>query len=215
MARAVAALAVVLSLAACHPSSAAQPRPLATPETVGLQPGDVVGLKRCEVSGDINTVLLQEKSSNPLAYDLNATEWEQWRTQGALQAYYAVYGRTAADCAALTQAGTGAPTGGLMAGLVVQFKDDAIAARNFGAGSTLFGFGPRDMTFIKLAGGSITSGAPTGLGDQSAVGAATIQGNSYYFAFWQKKRFDSFLVAYDVASGDAQVAASDVNGRIY
>jgi|GEM_PF-1020751 len=214
MTRAFLALTLILTLAGCRaPGAAGQPR-VETVENVALQPGDVSGLHPCGGSGDLNAVLQEERYTNPMAYDLNATEWAQWRRQGALDAYFAVYGRTAADCASLTQAGTGAPQGGLMAGLVVRFQNESIAARNYKSNSTLFGFGPRDLTFIKLSGGSVTTGSPTGLGADSAIGRADVLGASYYFAFWQKKVFDSYLVAYDVAYSDADTATISVNQRI-
>ena len=156
-----------------------------------------------------------EKSNNPMAYDLNATEWEQWKSLGASDAYFAVYGRFASDCDALSASSTGAPSGGLMAALIVKFKREAIAARTYGTDSTLLGFGPRDIAFIKLVGGSVTTGSDTGLGPRSVIGSGSVAGSTYYFAFWQNKVFESFLGAYDVASADARGAANNVNQRIH
>ncbi len=135
-----------------------------TAESIALQPGDVSGLEGCGGGGNMQTVLQNEKLSDAYGYDVNATEWEQWKTQGATEGYFAVYGRTPADCNAFTASGTGAPGGGLMAGLVVKFKDTSASARNYRLASTLLGFGPRDITFIKLVGGVITTGTATGLG---------------------------------------------------
>ena len=199
---------------ACQPVALnAKPKP-ATPESIAIQPGDVSGLQRCSASGDVAAVLRNEKAQNPLAYDLDATEWEQWRFQGASDAYLAVYGRTSADCDAVSNSGTGAPTGGLMVGLIVQFKTEAIAARTYGSNSTLLGFGPRDIAFIRLVGGSLMTGTDTGLGPRSVIGSGTVPGSTYDLAFWQNKLFNSFLIAYDLPSTDAQVAANDVNHRI-
>ena len=207
-------LTLILTLAGCQAPGASNQAKPETVATVALQPGDVANLQRCGESGSMDAVLQQERATNPMAYDLNATEWAQWRRQGALEAYYVVYGRTATDCASLTERGTGAPQGGLMAGLVVRFQNESTASRDFWAGSTLFGFGPRDMTFIRLSGGNVTLGLPTGLGTDSAVGSASVLGASYYFAFWHKKAFASYLVAYDVAAVEAETAAISVNQRI-
>jgi hypothetical protein len=211
MARILLGLVAVLALAGCAPT--AHPKS-ATAQSIALQPGDVSGLKGCNGGGDMQTVLNQEKSIDKYGYDLNSTEWQQWKTQGATEAYFAVYGRTAADCDAFTATGTGAPRGGLMAGLVVKFKDAAIAARNYRAASTLLGFGPRDITFIKLVGGSITTGTDTGLGPDSVIGTGSAVDSTYYFAFWQNKAFDSFFIAYDLPAFEAQGAAEHVNERI-
>ena len=207
----VLVLTVSLTVLGCGP--AAHPKP-STAQSIALQPGDVYGLQRCSGSGDLQTVLKEEKLNNPVGYSQNATEWEQWKTQGATEAYFAAYGRTSADCDALSTLGAGAPSGGLMAGLVVKFKDQAIAARTYRAGSTLLGFGPKDITFIKLVGGGVMTGAGTGLGPQSVIGSGSVAGSSYFFAFWQTKVVDSFFIAYDLPSADAEVAARSVNQRM-
>ena len=215
MTRWLLVLTLFVAIAACRVPATANPSKPETVESVALQAADVAGLQRCGESGSLATVLSRERASNPMAYSLNATEWEQSRQQGALDAYYVVFGKTAADCASLTQAGTGAPQGGLMAELVVGFKTDSIAARSYNSGTTLFGFGPRDMTFIRLSGGSVTTGSTTGLGVDSAVGRASVLGATYYFAFWQKKVFDSYLVAYDVQPFEADIATSTANDKIH
>jgi hypothetical protein len=211
MARILVGLVALLALAGCSP--AVQPKPT-TAKSIALQPGDVSGLRKCDAGGDMQTVLSKEKSIDTFLYDQNATEWEQWKTQGATEAYFAVYGRTAADCQVFSATGNGAPHGGLMAALVVKFKDTFASSRNYRLASTLLGFGPRDITFIKLVGGDITTGTDTGLGPQSVIGTASAVGSTYYFAFWQNKAFDSFFIAYDLPAFEAQGAAENVNQRM-
>jgi hypothetical protein len=211
MARILLSAIIALTLVGCQ--QGAQPKAV-TAQSIALQPGDVSGLQRCADSGDVQTVLSAEKSNHQPGYYQNATEWEQWKMQGATAAYFAAYGRTAADCDALTTTGAGAPSGGLMAGLVVKFKDPATASRTYRAGSTLLGFGPKDITFIKLVGGGVMTGADTGLGPQSVIGTGSAVGTTYYFAFWQNKAVDSFLIAYDLPDANAQVAARSVNQRM-
>ena len=211
MARILVGLVALLALVGCAPTAHAKP---VSAQSIALQPGDVAGLHRCDAGGDMQTVLTKEKSIDMFLYDQNATEWEQWKTQGATEAYFAVYGRTAADCGVFSATGNGAPRGGLMAGLVVKFKDTSASARNYRLASTLLGFGPRDITFIKLVGGVITTGTDTGLGPQSVIGTASAVGSTYYFAFWQTKAFDSFFIAYDLPDFEAQGAAENVNQRM-
>ena len=209
MRRIVLGLLVVLTLAGCttatHTNSVSA-------QSIALQPGDVSGLVKCAGSGDIQTVIRREKSND--AASQYAAEWEQWKTQGATEAYFAAYGQTSTDCDALSTIGTGAPTGGLIAGLVVTFKDQAIAARTYRADSTLLGFGPKDITFIQLVGGSVMTGTGTGLGPESVVGSGYVSGATYYFAFWQKKVVDSFFIAYDMPSAVAEGATRRVNQRM-
>ncbi len=211
MSRNVLGLLVVLTLVGC--TTAAHTNRVSA-QSIALQPGDVSGLVKCAGSGDIQTVIGREKSNDQVAASQYAAEWEQWKTQGATEAYFAAYGQTSTDCDALSKIGTGAPTGGLIAGLVVTFKDQAIAARTYRADSTLLGFGPKDITFIQLVGGSVMTGTGTGLGPESVVGSGYVSGATYYFAFWQKKVADSFFIAYDMPSAVAEGATRRVNQRM-
>lgn len=213
MARILLSLMLLLTMVGCQQSVVAKAKPV-TAQSIALQPGDVSGLQRCAGSGDVQTLLREEKTNHQPGYYENATEWEQWKTQGATEAYFAAYGRTPADCDALSGAGTGAPTGGLMAGLVVKFKDQAHAPKTFRADATLLGFGPKDITFIKLVGGSVMTGSDTGLGPQSVIGSGAVAGTTYYFAFWQTKVINSYLIAYDLPAANAQDAANSVNHRM-
>jgi len=213
MARILLALVLALTLAGCQASTPLAKVKAATVESVALQPGDLTGFQRCSESGDVSAVLNGEKSTNPGEYDLNATQWAQWRMQGASDAYFAAYGRTESDCEALSP-GTGAPTGGMMIGLVVKFRSTATAIRAYDANSTLLGFGPRDTAFIRLVGGTLMTGSDTGFGPQSVTGSGTATGDTFYVAFWQNKSFDSYLIAYNVAPDDARSAADRVNDRI-
>ncbi|HKC18242.1 MAG TPA: hypothetical protein VKE27_01290 [Candidatus Dormibacteraeota bacterium] len=213
MRRILASAAIVLILAACQGPQPATSRP-STPQTVALQPDDVPAMQRCATSGNVNTVLQQEKSQHSLAYDMHATEWEQWQRQGATEAYFAVYGSTAADCAAASASGTGAPRGALMVGLVVEFRDATLAAHNYSRDSTLMGLGPQDIRFIELANGTTTFGTATGLGPKSVIGSGLVGGTNYFIAMWQNKQFESDFIGYAVMDSDADRAVHDMNRRI-
>ncbi len=214
MTRVLACLAVATVLAACQsPLGHSGAKPV-TPQTIALQPRDVPGMQRCDTSGDVTAVLSQEKAQHSLGYDMHATEWEQWRRQGAVDAYFAVYGHSAADCAAASGATSGAPTGGLMVGLVVQFQDSKGAARNFQRDSTLMGLGPKDIRFIELAGGTTTFGSATGLGADSVIGSAVVAGSDYFVAMWQNSRFESDFMGYDMGFVEPDNAVMAVNKRI-
>jgi len=213
MTRLVACLAMALAVAGCQGPQTTQAR-AATPQSVVLQPSDVPGMQRCSTTGDVNTVLQQEKSEGSLAYPMNATEWEQWQRQGATDAYFAVYGATAGDCAAVSAAGTGAPRGALMVGLVVEFRTATLAASNYQRASTLMGLGPQDIRFIELANGTTTFGTATGLGPLSIIGSGLVAGTNYFVALWQNKRFESDFIGYAVADSDADKAVLSMNRRI-
>jgi len=214
MTRALACLAVATVLAACQSPLGHTGASPVTPQSIALQPRDVPGMQRCDTSGDVTAVLKQEKAQQSLGYDMHATEWEQWKRQGAVDAYFAVYGRSAADCAAASGASSGAPTGGLMVGLAVQFQDSNGAARNFQRDSTLMGLGPKDIRFIELAGGTTTFGSATGLGADSVIGSAVVAGSDYFVAMWQNSRFESDFIGYDMGFTEPANAVMAVNKRI-
>src|SRR5260370_1970711 len=127
MGRILVGLVAVLALAGCAPAAHAKP---VSAQSIALQPGDVAGLKGCDAGGDMQTVLTKEKSIDTFLYDQNATEWEQWKTQGATEAYFAVYRRTAADCAVFSASGTGAPHAGPTARVDGQFNATSASARH-------------------------------------------------------------------------------------
>lgn len=214
MKRALAVVAAALAVGACQGPQGAAPAKPATPQSVTLQPGDVPGMQQCSSSGDVDSVLASEKIAGSPSWDRNATEWEQWRRQGATDAYFAVYGTSRADCAAASEAGTGAPRGGVMVGLVVLFKNTTVAAANYRRDSTLMGLGPQDIRFIELAGGMTTFGAATGLGPASVIGSGRVAGTNYFVAMWQNKRFETNFLSYDVSAYDADQAVLSMNRRI-
>jgi hypothetical protein len=212
--RALAGCALVLMVAGCQgPEGATQKKPL-TAQSVTLQAKDVPDMQRCDASGDLDAVLQRQQSSDPRSYEKNSYEWGLWKREGATEGYLAVYGASAVDCAALSSPSSGAPKGGLVLGLVIKFKNDAIATRIYETGAEFLGFGPNDLSFIKSTGGNVTTGSETGLGAKSAIGSATVPGATYFFAFWLNKSFQSDFLAYNVASGDAARAVRDMNGRI-
>jgi hypothetical protein len=101
-----------------------------------------------------------------------------------------------------------------VAALIVRFKSEAVAVRTYGADATLLGFGPKDIAFINLVGGTVTTGSATGLGQRSVIGSGSVTSSTYYFAFWQNKAFDSFFIAYDLPAFEAQGAAENMNQRM-
>lgn len=170
-------------------------------------------MQKCDSSGDVGAVLQTEKQSGSPEYGINATEWAQWKRQGASDAYFAVYGASPADCAAVKAGSTGAPRT-LMVGLVVRFQNASGAQRNYGRESTLMGLGPKDIRFIELAGGSTTFGTATGLGPESVTGSGLVAGTNYFVALWQNKNFESDFIGYGVPSADGEKAVLDMNRGI-
>lgn len=215
MIRALLWLGILLVLVGCQsplsrPASSSSP----SPKSLAIQPADLPGMHACATSGDVVTVIKKQRQQGTPGYDHNATEWAQWKQQGAVDAYLAVYGRTAADCVAASSSTAGAPQGQLMVELVVQFQDSKGAARNFQRDTTLMGMGPKDIRFIELAGGKTTFGPATGLGKTSVIGSADVAGANYFVAEWQNGRYQSESIGYDMAFADADAAVMETNSRI-
>src|SRR5215472_3386106 len=90
MTRPIVWIAIAVALVSCQaPLTSSAPKP-GTPRSVILQPGDLPGMHGCDISGQVTAVLTDEKSRNSPLYERNATEWQQWKRQGAIDAYFAV-----------------------------------------------------------------------------------------------------------------------------
>src|SRR5205823_7907097 len=128
----IAALIAAMSVAACGGPSSTPLGPTAA--DVAVQPGDLPsGTVKCNISGDIDSFLTKEKTADPSTYQSTKTEWDDAKTKGATAAYAALYSDTAAHCASIKTNGAdiGAATYKLVINFVVQFKDEASAAKGY------------------------------------------------------------------------------------
>ncbi|HLQ62976.1 MAG TPA: hypothetical protein VK131_14040 [Candidatus Acidoferrales bacterium] len=212
MRRVLFTLGLVLGLAACGAPTCAGLGG-ATTQSVALQGSDVPkGLQKCPATGDINSYLDQLKKKDPSTYQSTNDQWQKEKKAGATAGYVSIYSDQTAECDSFlggkTPSGKTPPK--IMINIVVQFKDDTSAAKDYK--TSFFGFSTSDM---KSAGGSVTEGKNTGLGNNSAVGSVNVFGVSLYFAVWQNKAFESALVDFNIADANSKKATSSINGRIH
>ncbi len=180
----LAALIVAVGLAACGGS--APPVQGATASSVAVQTGDVpASMEKCDLSGDIDSFLAKEKTADPSTYKSTKDEWDAAKSKGATSAYVAIYADSKAHCDAIKSSGPdiGAATYKLVINFVIQFKNEASAAKAY-TSEKIFNISAADL---KTTGPNAVEGSKTGLSSNSIVLDTLITGQSYYIAVWQNK----------------------------
>ena len=210
MTRMGAAVLALLLLCACGGSPAAPQGP--TDSSVAVQPADVPhGLVRCDFSGDIQSFIRIEQSSNPTNARSVSDQWAQLKQAGATTAYVVVYGHDAGQCAAFKTAASNpnTATSSVVLNFVVQFKDEKKAADAF-ASSSLFSISASELRSSHLA----VEGGKTGLTASSIVISQAISNQNFYIAFWQNRTFVIALVVENLDPATSQKIAVRENGRV-
>ena len=209
MTRCFAGLIAIFMVAACGalPNVAA-----ATAADVSIKPGDLPsGMQRCELSGDVDSYLNSIKTKDPATYATTKKEWEDAQKNGATAAQVVFYTDSAANCASVQSkvANISSATYKLVVNFVVQFKDEASAAKGFTSGK-IFGFNR-----ALLKNGGATEGTKTGLGANSIVLSVPIANQVFYIAVWQNKAFMVILGVINIDAATGQKAAAAENMRIH
>src|ERR1700694_5723270 len=99
--RSLACLAALIMVVACGgtPSSSTS-GPLAS--SVAVQSKDLPSaMRKCDLSGDIDSFLSKSKTKDPSTYTSTKSEWDAAKQQGATAAYAAFYSDTTAHCTSL------------------------------------------------------------------------------------------------------------------
>ncbi len=210
--RSVAVVAAMLALSACggtSPGSAKGP----TAASVAMQPSDLPGdMHRCDLSGDIDSFLNKSKTTDPNTYTSTKTEWESAQKSGATAAYTAFYTDSTQHCAQVGSSSSDftSATYRLVVNFVIQFKDDASAAKGY-TSETIFGF---SAASLKNGGAPVQEGTATGLGPNAIVLTVTVSNQTFYVAVWQHKAFMVILAILNMDTATAKKAATAENGRI-
>src|ERR1700730_14781840 len=203
MRRSLAAVAALLMLAGCGPTTVAI---LAgpSPSSVSVQAGDLPsGMLKCDLSGDIATLLNALKTKDPAAYTTTKNDWYSAQKNGATGAYVAFYADSKGNCANVdTTAGSGigSATYKLVVNFVIQFKDEASAAKGYTTES-IFGF---STATLKGAGTAAVEGTKTGLTANSIVVSISIASQAFYIAVWQNKAFMVILAVINIDTATSQ-----------
>jgi hypothetical protein len=208
----MAGLAVLLVLSACgktSPGAAQGP----TAASVAVQLGDLpAGMRKCAVSGDINSFLNTAKTKDPNTYASTKAEWDAAQKNGATAAYVAFYSDSTAHCTSIESntSDVSSATYKLVVNFVIQFKDEASAAKGY-TSDTIFGF---SASSLKGGGAPVQEGTATGLGTNSIVLTISISNQSFYVAVWQHKAFMVILLALNIDTATSKKVALAESSRI-
>lgn len=213
MTRAPIAVSIAaLTLAMCGGSSAPLLGPTAA--TVSVQQADVpTGMVRCDLTGDIDSFLNKEKTSDPNTYQSTKSEWTDAKTRGATTAYAAFYTDSSAHCTTLASnsADIGAATYKLVLNFVIQFKDETSAAKGYTSDNAVFNF---SASSLRSGGQPVVEGIKTGLSANSITLSQAIGTQSFYIAVWQNKTFMVILGVLNIDGVASKKIATSENGRI-
>jgi hypothetical protein len=210
--RSVAILGALLMAVACGVGSTS-PSQGPTASSVAVQPGDLpTGMVKCDLSGDIDSFLAKEKTQDPATYKSTSDEWTSAKSNGATAAYTAFYADNANHCTAIKSNGAGIGTASykLVVNFVIQFKDEASAAKGY-TSESIFGF---STSQLKSGGVPVVEGTQTGLTANSLVLSASLSNQSFYVAVWQNKTFMVILAVLNVDSTASKKVATAENSRI-
>jgi hypothetical protein len=209
--RSIAGLALMIVVVACGGSpSTSVTGPTAS--SVAVQTADLpTGMQKCDLSGDIDSFLNKSKTKDPNTYTSVKSEWDTAQKAGATAAYAAFYADSTAHCATIesNSADISTATYKLVINFVVQFKDEASAAKGYTTES-IFGF---SATQLKSGGAPVVEGTTTGLSANSIVLSASISNQSFYVAVWQNKTFMVILAMINIDAASAKKAAVAENSR--
>jgi hypothetical protein len=169
-------------------------------------------LQRCPQSGSWEDHLKAEQTNNPTQYATDKSGLDALKAGGADDTYVAVYGDSAASCSSYNSQAP--PSGKVVNVYAIRFKDESAASANYKTNTKNFHLSDSDLPNLKAAGGTVSQGAATGLGDNSVVVSITLQGAAIYTALWQNKEFEVAFVAANVPAADAEAGTKKINGRI-
>jgi len=170
------------------------------------------GMVKCDLSGDIDNFLAQEKSKDPNTYKSSSADWTALKNGGATAAYTAFYSDSAAHCSAIKSSGYNIGTANykLAVNFVTQFKDATSATAAY-SNDSIFGFKTAQLRTGSLG---LTEGTATGLTANSIVISAPISNQYFYIAMWQNKTFVVILAILNVDATASKRVATLENGRI-
>ena len=141
------------------------------------------------------------------------TSWPALKAAGATDGWLSLYADDVAECPLIL--GFAPPKGRLVYAAAIKFKDSSSATKDFTSDSQNFPVAPDFSDRFLAAGGTLTKGTNTGLGDNSALATISLRGVPTYVVFWQKKNFEAVVYASNVSTAEGMSAASNMNGRIH
>jgi hypothetical protein len=206
-------VALVFLLSSCVgvPGANAQATPPpATAKGVVLQAGDIPDIRKCPQSDDWAVLMLR---GEPEMLPTGFAAWSDLKAGGATEGWLSLFADSEPECPLLL--GYAPPKGRLVYTAVIKFKSSSSAASSFASGSQTFPVAADFADRFAAAGGTVTRGARTGFGENSAVATISARGVLTYVAFWQNKSFDAVVYADNLSASAATTAVNRMNGRIH
>jgi hypothetical protein len=207
-------IALLMLVVACgSPPSILSSGPTAS--SVAVQPGDLPGgLKKCALSGDIDSYLNKVRTKDPNTYNSTKAEWEAAKKQGATAAQTAFYSDTVAHCDTIVSS-TADVTGAtykIVVNFVIEFKDEASATKGY-TSESIFGVSASSLK-SSSAPGTVVEGTKTGLTANSVVLTLPVPQQTFYVAVWQNKVFMVILAILNIDPAMSKKVAIAENARI-
>jgi hypothetical protein len=176
-----------------------------------LQAQDVPVLKKCPQSDKWAALMLK---GEPEMLPVGMASWSALQAGGATDAWMSLYADNVAECLLLFGSG-GTPKGRLVYTAAIKFKDSASAAADFASDSQNFPVAPDFSARFTAAGGKLTRGTNTGLGENSVAATITLGGAPRYAVLWQLKNFEAVVYSSNVSATEGSSEAAQMNGRIH
>jgi hypothetical protein len=175
-------------------------------QEAALQSSEAKGLTKCSTSGNMDATLAELKKTDPSNYESTEKEWAKLKSEGATDAYFAIYASDTATCGKLS-AGTNKAGTKILGSLVVEFKDTAAATTGYDGGA--FGIDPKTTT-----GTGSKTGNATGLGPNSVSGYFSGTGFEFFIALWQRDKWLSYLLTEGYNEAESTGLAKVVDARL-
>jgi hypothetical protein len=140
--------------------------------------------------------------------------WSALQSGGATEGWMSLYADDVSECLLLFGSG-GTPKGRLVYTAAIKFKDVASAAGDFASDSQNFPVAPDFSARFTAAGGKLTRGGGTGLGENSVAATITLGGAPRYAALWQLEDFEAVVYSSNVSASEGSAEAAQMNRRIH
>jgi formylmethanofuran:tetrahydromethanopterin formyltransferase len=202
-------LLIVAAAACSNPSGGSATGP--TVSSVAVQQADLPsGMVRCPISGKIEDFIKAEQTPDPNTAKSITAYWTDAQSNGAKEAYAAIYADSQDRCAAIKdpQTDVGTATYKLVVNFVLEFKDEATATDAYN-NKTIFGF---SKSQLKAA--PVIEGTKTGLTENSIVLSQAIANQQFYIAEWQNKKFMVILAVLNIDPESSKKVSTAENSRI-
>ena len=202
---------LALLVCACVPGQHASPQATsASAKGVVLQAQDLPAVQKCPQSDKWADLML---SGQPEMLPTGMANWSTLRSAGATDGWMSLYADDVSECPLLL--GNAPPKGRLVYTAAIKFKSSSSAEADFATDSQKFPVAPDFSARFTAAGGVLTRGAGTGLGDNSVVATISLRGVPVYVVFWQTKNFEAVEYSSNLSNVEGSSVANRMNGRIH